>query len=376
MLVAEEQRSTSRFLIEPATPEDDAALRDLFHRTSMGSEIEVSFEREPSYFEALAIQGDQYEVGVIRDRYTGSIIGSGTRVMRKGFLNGQTADTGYLGDLRIDPKYRNGTLAARIYRLLQSREHWCDWYYTVIFEENTQALNTIATGRAGLPIYRDCGRMLCPGVELRGKLPQLSVPGVILRQAKRDDLPGIVDCLNRNLTRRQFSTVHQVEHFQNGKRWRGLDSEDFYIAEREGKIVGVIAAWDQSTFKQTRIVRYHGHWRWTAPLSRLLAPLRQAPGLPPPGDSLSYFYVCCVAVDEDDLDVFRVLLRELYNAHVGKKWLYFMIGLHERDPFASVLKEYARIPFVGRLFAVTLSEHSQQPPALDGRIPSIEVSTL
>lgn len=376
MLVAEERRSTSRFLVEPATHKDDAALRDLFRRTSMGSGIEVSFEREPSYFEALAIQGDQHEVGVIRDRYTGSIIGSGTRITRRGFLNGQATDVGYLGDLRLDPKYRNGTLAARLYRSLQGRDSWCDWYYTVIFEENTQALNTIATGRAGLPTYRDCGRILCPGIELRGKLPQFSVHGMVLRRAKKDDFPEIVDCLNRNLIRRQFSTVHQVEHFQNGKRWRGLNPEDFCIAERNGKMVGVIAGWDQSTFKQTRIVKYHGKWEWLAPLSRWLAPLRRAPGLPAPGECLPYFYACCIAVDDDEIDVFRALLRELYNAHVGKKWLYFMIGLHETDPFAPVLNEYTRIPFAGRLFAVTLSEHPEQPLALDGQIPSIEVSTL
>jgi predicted N-acetyltransferase YhbS len=135
MLAAKEKRAASRFLIEPTTREDDPALRDLFRRTSMGSGIEVSFEREPSYFEALSIQGDQYEVGAIRERSTGQIVGSGTRIMRRGFINGEAADVGYLGDLRIDPDHRNGTLAARLYRSLQRRETWCDWYYTVIFED-------------------------------------------------------------------------------------------------------------------------------------------------------------------------------------------------------------------------------------------------
>ena len=305
MLAAEERHSTSRFLIEPATHEDDSALRDLFRRTSMGSGIEVSFEREPSYFKALAIQGDLHEIGTIRDRYTGRIIGSGSRVMRRGFLNGHATDVGYLGDLRIEAAHRSGTLAARLYRSLQSRDKWCDWYYTVIFEENTQALNTIAKGRAGLPTYHDCGRMLCPGVELRGKLPRLLIPGIVLRQARKDDIPGIVACLNRNLVRRQFSIVHEIEHFQNGQRWRGLKPEDFHLAVKDGKIVGVIAAWDQSAFKQTRIVQYHGHWRWLAPLSRWLAPLRRAPGLPVPGECLSYFYACCIAVDDDNIEVFR-----------------------------------------------------------------------
>ena len=373
MLIAEAPRSTRRFVIEPATQNDDQALRDLFRRTSMGHGIEVSFEREPSYFDALAVQGDRHEVGVIRDRDTGRIIGCGMRILRDGYLNGLATRVGYLGDLRLDPAYRNRTLTARLYRSLQQREPWCDWYYTVIFEDNTRALQSIATGRAGLPIYHDCGRLLCPGIELRGKLPALSVPGVVIRSAVEGDLPAIVGCLNRNLARKQFAALHRVEHFQNGVRWRGLAIGDFVIAEREGTIVGVIAAWDQSAFKQTRIVRYRGKWNWLAPLSRWIAPLRKAPGLPHPGECLSYFHACCLAVDRDDPGVFRALLRALYNAHVGNRWLYFMIGLHERDPLAAVLQDYARIPFVGRLFAVTLG--SDRPP-LDDRVPSIETATL
>jgi GNAT superfamily N-acetyltransferase len=376
MLIAEQPRASSRFLVEPALTKDDAALRALFRRTSMGTGIEVSFEREPSYFEASGIQGDKSEVGVIRDRLSGHIVGSGTRIMRQGFLNGELTDVGYLGDLRIDPDFRNRTLAARIYRALQDREPWCEWYYTVIFEENVRALETIAKARAGLPTYHDCGRLFCPGIELRGRLPRISSPGVSLRPGMKNDLPQIVECLNRNLSRRQFANVHHLQDFQGGTRWRGLNPEDFQIAERDNKIIGVMAAWDQSTFKQTRIVRYHGRWRWLAPLSRAVAPLRRAPGLPHAGECLSYLYACCVAVDNDDVHVFRALLRELYNAHIGKKWLYFMIGLHERDPFAPVLNEYPRVPFVGRLFAVKLSAQSTKAPALDGRIPSIEVATL
>jgi hypothetical protein len=376
MLVAEEPRATSRFLVEPASRRDDAALRALFRRTSMGNGIEVSFEREPSYFDALSIQGDQSEVGVIRDRQTGHIVGSGTRIMRKGFLNGEVADVGYLGDLRIDSDFRNRTLTARIYRALQDRAPWCDWYYTVIFDENVRALETIAKARAGLPAYHDCGRILCPGIELRGKLPRLFAPGVSLRNAQKSDLPRIVECLNRNLSRRQFANAHRLQDFQEGPRWRGLNPEDFHVAERDHKIVGVMAAWDQSAFKQTRIVRYHGRWRWLAHLSRAVAPLRRAPGLPRPDECLSYFHACCIAVDNDDVDVFRALLRELYNAHVGKKWLYFMIGLHERDPFVQALSEYPRVPFAGRLFAVTLAGPSSKAPTLDNRIPSIEVATL
>ena len=56
----------------------------------------------------------------------------------------------------------------------------------------------------------------------------------------------------------------------------------------------------------------------------------------------------------------------------GGVYSHFTVGLHENDPRCAVLNDYARTPFAGRLYAVTLDN----PPVLDGRTPYVEAALL
>ena len=73
-----------------------------------------------------------------------------------------------------------------------------------------------------------------------------------------------------------------------------------------------------------------------------------------------------------DDEAFRVLLRHAVNSHVGTDLDHLVVGLHERDPRATLLEDYPQTRFAGRLFAVTFDG----PPHLDDRVPHVEVALL
>ncbi|HMF18978.1 MAG TPA: hypothetical protein VKE98_17350, partial [Gemmataceae bacterium] len=129
---------------------------------------------------------------------------------------------------------------------------------------------------------------------------------------------------------------------------------------------GVLGVWDQRSFRQTVVMRYHG----------LVGKLRpwlnwfRRPPLPAPGQPLPFFSVAFVSTD--DVADFATLLRRVYNDAAGGEFSHFIIGLHEHDPRTAVLRDYTFTPFAGRLFAVTFDE----PPDLDGRVPYVEVAFL
>ena len=79
----------SRFQFELATLDDDQHLRQVLQQTPMPGRISLSLEREPSFFEALAVEGDEHQVIVCRDRLDGKIVGLGTRSVRMRYINGQ-----------------------------------------------------------------------------------------------------------------------------------------------------------------------------------------------------------------------------------------------------------------------------------------------
>lgn len=358
-----------------ADARDDAELRALLRDNPMPGDIEVTFEREPSFFETCKVRGVCQTV-VGRDTVRNRIIGLGTRSVAMGFVNGRAIPLGHLADLRLEAEYRGGLLVARAYRFLRAlhADGATRLYTTMIFATNDTALRTIASGRAGLPAYHDMGVFHCPGINIcRRKPPSPSHCEIVT--GTRELLPQIVDCLNRNNARKQFAPHHEVRDFEQ-QRWPGFDSSNFRVALDHGRVVGVVGRWDQRRFKQTRIIRYQGARRWAVSASNIVRALTALPPYPRAGAAAACFHVSFVAIDGDDLRVFQALLRCVYNESVGTEFLYAVIGLHERDGLRSALADYSLTPFAGRLFCVCFEDGDEAFRALDGRVPYVEAGTL
>ncbi len=367
----------TRVVFETAAAEHDADLRRLIAKNAMEGNVSIAFEREPNYFAASQVQGPFQQVVVGRDAATGQLVGVGTRAIRRGHLNGAPTEIGYLADLRLDPRYRGGTVVGRAYRHLAElhRDGRVRLYFTMIMETNAVALATLASGRGGLPPYRDLGRFLSPAVNLRGPKPPLSVPGGEVVRGSAALLPEIVDCLNRNHARRQLAPAYETTDF--GGPWlHGFRVEGFHVARRGARVIGVLGAWDQRAFKQTVVRGYAGWLAMARPIYNAAARLAGYPRYPPPGEELRSFYASFVAVDNDERPVFAALLRALYNDHVGRGDHYFVVGLHERDPLVAALGDYALTPFAGRLFAVHFEDGDETWRGLDGRVPYVELAML
>jgi len=365
----------SCFEIGLANESDDDQLRRLLRRSPIPGSISVTFEREPSFFDSCRVRGDFFQVGIGRDRRTGNAIGLGTRSVAHAFVNGRPMPLGYLADLRLDERYRGGTLIARGYRFLRHlhHDHRARLYTTMIFTGNHGALTTIASGRAGLPQYHDMGVVHSPGINIRRTKPTINAGCDILRGSE-DLLPEIVECLNRNNSRRQFAPVHTIAMFKN--QWRDFRCTDFYVAVRRSRVIGVLGCWDQRAFKQTRVAGYGPRLRYLVPLANILRPLTGSPLFPEPGQEVSYFYISFVSVDEDNVEVFQALLRRAYNDSVGSRYLYAILALHERDALLPALRDYSQTPFSGRLFCVTFEDGEDLYRSLDGRVPYLEAATF
>jgi hypothetical protein len=361
----------SRYLIELARPEDDAGLRARMAQDRMEGAIAVSFRREPSYFAACRLQGEATQVVKCVERRTGTIVGMGSRSTMRAYVDGTERRIGYLADLRLARERRGGVLLARGYRYFRGlhRADPVPLYTTVIYEGNGPARSLVG-GRAGLPLYRDWGSVLTPAIRLDRPLAPASLPGV---SVGRGDLHEIVGFLDRAWRAKQFAPVCSLADFAGG-RFSGLRAEDFFVARRAGRIVGTLAAWDQSPMRQTHVEGYRGALRLMRPAYNALAALTRLKPLPGVGERIPYVYLACAATEENDPALFRVLMRAALESLRRGPWHYAIAGLHESDPLAAVLAELRRIPAAGRLFVV----HFPEEPLLIERVrvPYIEAGCL
>ena len=359
---------------QAASAADDADLRRLLRDNPMQQGgLTLSFRREPSYFAACSVLGQSAEVFVGRDTQTGALAGVGARYHLPAFINGQAQSIVYLADLRVQTAYRNSIHLRRAYQFLRQR-HAADpapVYTTMILQDNRAALATIAAQRAGLPPYHAQGTVHTPLILLGWQKPTLAAPCTI-RRATAADWAAIVAFLNRENARYQFAPVYHENDLTNG-RLREMQPENILLAEANGSIIGTIALLQQSAFRHLHIDAYHGAWRFIRPVYNALARLTPLAPLPRAGEALKYAYLSLMAVQNDDLAVFRALLRQAYRASHGTGLHYLIGAFHERHPLRPAFADYAGIPSGGQLFTV---QFDSEPYPLDGRVPYIDAAAI
>ena len=367
----------SRFEFKLAETSDDKALRQRLRQDSMDGAISVSFRREPSYFIGSGVQGNNHKIIKCVDKETGQLIGLGARMTLELFINGVAQKMGYLSDLRAAPDYRGGTLLSRGYRYLHHL-HKLDpvpLYYSLILEGNHPALTNITRARAGLPVYQNMGKILSPAIHLDFKRKQTKESGLHIQHADKTSLNKVFSFIRAEYAQKQFAPVYHSSDMGSSRLY-GLQPEDIYIASRYGKIVGVIAAWDQRGFRQTHVEKYSAGLKLLRPAYNFSAKYTSLKPLPAEGSAVPYFYLALTAIHKDDPSIFRALLDQLYDDRRLGDWHYFIAGLHENHPLACVLNEYRSIKAAGHLFIVHYLEDEPFFKQLDQRIPHIEMGAV
>lgn len=360
-----------------ATMDDEPELRMRMQHDWMPGNISVSFRREPDYFYGSRVQGTNAEVIKCIDSTTGKIIGLGSRFINDAYINGEAQKLGYLADLRTHPDYRGKTGLMRGYRYLRSLhdKNPVPLYFSMILDANKVAKDILSSRRCGLPHYRDMGNFRTPAVFLDVARKNIILPGVIFRHASQLDVDDLFTFIEKHASEKQFAPV--ITKYDLGTdRLRDLNIEDFYLALQDGEIIGVIAAWDQTRFRQTCVEKYNMKLNIIRPIYNLITRFTSLKPFPSPGNHVPCFYLAFCTIKNNEPTLFGALLRYLYNDRRNGPWNYFIAGFHENDPLNKTLNEYRRVDVYGRLYAVHYSENQKNYDRLDSRIPYVEIAMI
>ncbi len=366
------------FSIELATREDDPAIRRLLAENPVPGDVVVTYEREPDYFLGCNAMGRFWQVGVARHNPSGRIAGLACRSTRPMYVNGMREEVGYLSQLRVDRQFRGRWLVA--FGMKFARELHGDGrvsgYITTIIANNDVARGILVERpRDHHPTYREIGRLDTIAIILRRPRPAEPSPYVIERGSP-DCLEEIVDFLNAEGRRKQFFPAYEVADFQAGTTTPGFDLNDFFLARRNGKLVGVAALWDQSAYKQTVVRRYSRGLRFGRPFYNAISRIAGGQPLPAIGEAVHYVYASFICTEGNRPEVFAAILRRLYNEAAARGYAYLLVGLDSRDPLLAAAKSYPHISYPSNLFTVCFDEAGEFHAKLDGRLPHIEIATL
>ena len=367
-----------RYVIEPATPDDDGALRALLRSTSMDGPLRLSFQREPNFFMAAEAGNLATSVLVGRELATGRVVAAATRSIRRAYVDGNERQMGYLSSLRLAEDARKTSLLARGYRHLRQRHgDGCEPFdVTTILDGNEEARRILTSGRAGLPAYVPYGKLCTYMLPLYRRRKRVSTGGVS-RGVSPEMLPSVFACLNRFNAGFQFAPAYRIEDLSADSRvLHGLSREDFYACVRGQEVAGTLAVWDQNGFKQSVVAGYSRGLSVIRPVLAVAARLGLAPRLPQKGQSLPCLYAALVSSRESDERVFRELLDMVLTERSDAGYAYLLLGLCDRHPFCGVAEKRSAMRIDSEIYLVYWQDSESGPLPSRDLIPHLEVATL
>jgi hypothetical protein len=345
--------------------------------------VALSYEREPSYFAATALEGPFHQTIVARAAGGGEVLACANRSVRDLFVNGEVRPVGSMSQLRLAPRLRRGMGLARFlsrafafFRILH-QDGRTPFYLVSVVAGNGPARRLLTSGLPGFPRLRPLGSLVTCAIQLGGLRPPLPLPrGLRLEAGCEARLPAVLDCLERNGRRRQLAPCWTAETLCRPDSTPGLAAPDFSLALDGERVAGCLAAWDQRAVKQLVVRGYGGALAAWRPLLNLLAPLGGWPRLPAPGSALASCYASHRAVDGDDPAVFAALLRAACNRAVRQGCRFLTFGLGAADPARAALAGYRVTPYRSDLYLAAWEDGEAAASRVDGRLPGLEIALL
>jgi hypothetical protein len=354
--------------LREATPDDNEALIELTAACTMNGDIALRMDRSPDFFALNRLEGDVSRVGVVTQA-SGRIVGCVACAHRAAYVNGVASEMMYASDLKVHPRARRSGTADLLTRY--TRDVFADLVdvtapvvCTVLAGNRAMERRTRGPrGAAALARFATLSVLAIPWLRERRE----RVAGIRVSSATEQDLAPMVATWRSFAVTRQFASIWDEGSLA---AWigqaPGLELSDYLVARDDaGRVRGFMGVWDQSGFKQMRVVSYSPRLALVRRAINMVAPLAGSVPLPPAGEVLPAMATVHVCADEPL--VLRALLLEAYRRHRSRRCTFFTIGLDARDPLLAAARGLFAQPTYVHAY-VTTAAGSADPDVYSGRL--------
>lgn len=369
----------ANFLYRIAEQEDNQAIQSMLASHPLPGNISISFRRQPNYFYSSAVEGRENQTIICEDQ--AKMAGFFSRSISPVYFNGKVQNIGYLGSLRVDKDYHGqGVLAGGWEYLAQlDADAKVPLYVVSIIADNKRAISILTKSSTKLnrPNFLFYKKFVTDLLYLTSKQKIDKYKSVEIIKANPDLLTEMLACLKRNAERKQFYPYYeQLDFTKQNDYFRGFKLEDVYLAIKKDKVIGMLAKWDQSDFKQTIVEAYNGKMKIFKPLYNFSARFSHYAPLPNIGKRFNYFYISTIAIDNDDNSVFKLLINKIYNDNLEQGYSYLILGLTEDNPWLHLLKSFKQFKYISNLYLASYPKNDNIIKNIDQRPAYLEVARM
>lgn len=362
-----------RFSSEIASISDDFELRQIQKITSMSGDISLSFQSEPSFFEAISVLGSNQDVIVIRDLEKNKIAGFMIVSIKRVFVNGTPTDVRYLSSVRLLEEYRGTRLLYKGFKYLENLI--CDRKLiniTTIVEDNHQAIKVLSKSRAGILNYYPKGKLKSYVIKpSKRKRYKKKLNFNIQKGLNGFQLEEIISFINQEGSKKDFFPVYSYDTLLHN-RLKDFNVDNIYIAYKESTILGVVGIWDQTNFKQIQVTNISRRMNVLKLFNNsVLSKMFDFPKIPDVNQYIVSLYLNLISVKNDDYNVFSSILDKISVDYYKSNYNYIMLGLSEKDPLSIGLKYFRNLEYNSLIYSV-----GREDLYVKERVPYLELSML
>jgi GNAT superfamily N-acetyltransferase len=340
--------------------------------------LTVCFDRDPDFFKLADIKyHPYYYYGYLRLNQLKGFCGIG---YHDAMVNGMKETIFHMRDYYVLPEARGLGFG---YRVTEN-------FYKETYDHASVGYVIIMAGNRASQRYVGHRNASFPYIPYSRIINQLDVRSMILtwpvrksqdykvRNAEMQDIPVIVSLLNSEHRNRLFGNCYDEATFENHLlKCPGLTISNYYIAsDRTGKPCGVCAAWDCSSFKQTRILRYGKRFRPAKLLYKSLSVLFQLSPLPIPGECFKDFIITDYATRDRDPGIMNALLRFIYNEFRRQGFQIMIWGSSSDDPLLKASEGFFYQRIVSNIVLISTNPAMVESSAISNNLPYIDIPCL
>ena len=364
--------------ILPLNSRHNDAMLEILHQSPIETGgLSICFDRLPNIFAMADLKYNPAVWGGFFD--DGKLEGFAMVGHHKAYVNGSVTHVMHITDCYINPRSRGrGYLKAAIPFFFGGGCRGASLGYAVIMKGNRAAEAQVGDRFAAQPWSvrsKIVGAVVAKNILItfaRKRPPLLPV-----RAARAEDIDDIVALLRAEHSRRLFGLVVDRDEFTAQLKQRpGLSIDDYYVVEKDGKLVGVCAAWDTNAFKQNRVVRYGWGLKIVRAANILAAPIGGFPRLPAPGNVFRDVFVTDWAVCGRSVEVMQALLEYIYAEYRRRHYHTLIFGSYEGDPMLEATGGFWTTSVVSHVVLFPLEERWHEASAIDTHFPYIDLALL
>jgi ribosomal protein S18 acetylase RimI-like enzyme len=365
------------FTIREATPGDNEQLIALSAACAMVGDISLRIDRGPDFFALNRLEGERWRLGVAES--AGRVVGCVAVSERRAFVNGREMRTGYVGDLKVHPHYRDTRIADALshYAELGCAELPAAAPVMITVLAGNRAMERRLSGPRGVSAFRRIATIRTHSIPILWPRNAAASDNVQIERARWSDLDQMIKLWGTVAPERQLAPVLTADRLAHWIRSApGLDIDSYRIARSAmGELLGFLAAWDQRSFKQLTVVGYSRRMKTARTAFNTLATVIGSQRMPREGFSLNCATLTHACVPRDRPEVLRALLTSTYTDLRDTDCSIMNVGLDTRDPLSAALDGFLGQPTDVNAYVVT-TRRGVLPEFLDGRPLHYEIALV